>query len=118
MSVMEARTKGSHTMMKSWRSELRAWAAQYVDGLRNRDGILGAVIGGSLARGQEWRHSDLETGVLVEQRDQNLPYFNIDSGRGVEIIQLVRGELEEQVGLAECGDRSPLLKWPIQLWKC
>ncbi len=105
-------------MSQNWRSELRAWANQYVEGLRGREGILGVAIGGSLARGQEWRHSDLETGVLVEQRDQSLPYFNIDSGRGVEIIQLVRGELEEQVGLAERGDRSPLLNWPIQLWKC
>ncbi len=54
-------------MTENWRSELRGWAGQYVEGLRGRDGILGVVMGGSLARGQEWRHSDLETGVLVEQ---------------------------------------------------
>ncbi len=105
-------------MTQSWRSELKDWARRYTESLRSRDGILGVVIGGSLARGQEWRHSDLETGVLLEQRDQGMPYFNIDSGRGVEIIQLVRSEVEEQVRLAECGDRSPLLNWPIQLWKC
>jgi len=74
-------------------------------------------MGGSLARGQEWRHSDLELGLLLEARDPNLPYFNIDTGHGVEAIQLTRPDLEEQVAAVEGGDWLPLVKWPIQLWK-
>lgn len=103
--------------MQSWRKELRTWANECASGFVNRNGILGVVMGGSLARGQEWRHSDLEIGVLVEEKDPQLSYFNIHAGRGVEIIQLGRRELEEQIGLVEAGDWSPLHKWPIQLWK-
>ncbi|MBE0699507.1 MAG: hypothetical protein IH586_21500, partial [Anaerolineaceae bacterium] len=105
-------------MAQTWRSELRAWAQRCAAEFQNRAGVLGVVIGGSLARGQEWRHSDLELGILVEERDPNLPYFNIYEGRGVEAIQLVRRDLEEQVSLAEGGDLSPISSWPIQLWTC
>jgi len=105
-------------MVQMWRNELRAWANQCAVEFQNKEGVLGVVIGGSLARGQEWRHSDLELGILVEERDQNMPYFNVFRGRGVEAIQLVRHELEEQIGLVEMGDLLPVLEWPIQLWKC
>ena len=90
-------------MTQTWRNELRAWANQCATGFMKRDGIVGVMIGGSLARGQEWRHSDLELGVLVEERDPKNSYFNIDAGRGVEAIQLVRRELEEQVSHVEGG---------------
>ncbi|MCL5994445.1 MAG: hypothetical protein M1546_00120 [Chloroflexi bacterium] len=105
-------------MTQSWRNELRTWANQCADRFGNRQGILGVVVGGSLARGQEWRHSDLELGALVEERDGALSYFNVDAGRGVEVLQLVRPELEEQVRLVEGGDLMPILNWPIQLWTC
>jgi len=74
-------------------------------------------MGGSLARGQEWRHSDMEIGVLVDERDPQIPYFNINASRGVEVIQLERRELLEQMSLVDAGDLAPLRKWPIQLWK-
>ena len=35
----------------------------------------------------------------------------------MEAIQLVRRELEEQVSHVEGGDLSPVVYWPIQLWK-
>lgn len=104
-------------MSETWRNELRTWADQVASEFQRQVGILGVMIGGSLARGQEWRHSDLELGILVEEKNQKQPYFNIFSGRGVEAIQLVRPELEEQVRLAESGDRAGLLRWPIQLWQ-
>lgn len=38
----------------------------------------GAVRAGvCAARRREWRHSDLELGVLIEQRDIALPYFSM-----------------------------------------
>ena len=104
-------------MALSWRKELLDWSRQYAEALAQKPGILGVIIGGSLARGQEWRHSDMEIGVLVEERIQEMPYFNVDGGHGVEIIQIVRGDLEEQVCQVEGGDLKPILKWPIQLWK-
>ena len=105
-------------MTQLWRQELKTWAQAYASVAIQREGILGAAIGGSLARGQEWRHSDLELGVLVEQYIPTLPYFNIDSGRGVELIQMARGDLEDQVRRVEGGDLTPVQLWPIQLWQC
>lgn len=105
-------------MVEAWRNELKAWAGQCAAEFQNRNGVLGIATGGSLARGQEWRHSDLELGILIEEQDPNIPYFNVIRGRGVEAIQLPRRELEAQVALVDKGDLSPIAKWPIQLWKC
>jgi hypothetical protein len=105
-------------MAETWRNDLKRWAQQYAENVAGQEGILGVVIGGSLARGKEWRHSDLELGILVENRDAGMAYFNVDGGRGVEKIQVVRGELEEQIRQVENGDTAAILKWPIQLWQC
>jgi predicted nucleotidyltransferase len=70
----------------TWRNQLRTWADRHARDFIKKPGILGVVIGGSLARGQEWCHSDLELGILVEDKDAALPYFNVDHGRGVEVI--------------------------------
>jgi len=103
---------------ESWRTELQNWANQYAKELAEKSGVLGVVIGGSLARGQEWRHSDLEVGILVEERDESLPYFNVNAGRGVEIIQLILPQIKEQIKQVEAGDITPVTNWPIQLWQC
>jgi len=103
-------------MAETWRKELRDWAWAYARATAQEEGILGVMIGGSLARRKEWRHSDMELGILVETRQPGIPYFNVDNGRGVEKIQLVRSDLEEQVRQAEAGDVSAILNWPIQLW--
>lgn len=103
--------------MEIWRKELRDWAEDCAARFQTRPGVIGVIIGGSLARGQEWRHSDLELGLLFEEKDLSLPYFNIDSGCGVEAIQLVRRDIEEQAAAVESGNWHPLLKWPIQLWR-
>jgi predicted nucleotidyltransferase len=105
-------------MPETWRSELKSWAKQYAAELSKRDGILGVVIGGSLARGQEWRHSDLEIGILVDEKIKEIQYFNVDAGHGVELIQLVRKDLEDQVHQVEQGDFLAILNWPIQLFQC
>jgi predicted nucleotidyltransferase len=103
--------------MEPWRRELRTLAGQVIADFQKKEGVLGVMIGGSLARGQEWRHSDLDLGILVEKRDPNQPEFNVISGRGVEAIQLVRGEIEEQVRLVETGDCDPILTWPFEFWR-
>lgn len=105
-------------MTEAWREEIRHWASDAAQSFANQPGIVGVVIGGSIARGQEWRHSDLELGVLVEARRPDLPYFNIFRGRGVEAIQLVRSELETQIAQVAQGNLAPLEHWPIQLYAC
>ncbi|MBN1866567.1 hypothetical protein JW916_04675 [Candidatus Sumerlaeota bacterium] len=104
--------------MQPWKTELRTWANRVASDFAKRDDVLGVAIGGSIGRGQEWRHSDLELGVLLEEEDKSLPYFNVDSGRGLEAIQLVRENLEESLSRVESGDCAPLVRWPVQLWRC
>ncbi|MCA9836997.1 MAG: hypothetical protein KC422_08780 [Trueperaceae bacterium] len=103
---------------ESWRLDLQKWAMAYLHSLAERPEILGVVMGGSLARGQEWLHSDLEVGILVEQKLESQAYFNVDSGRGVEIIQLMMPQLKEQLVQVRAGDLGPVALWPIQLWQC
>lgn len=97
---------------------MRKWAEDNARRWARRPGVLGVVIGGSIARGQEWKHSDLELGLLVDAKLDGLGHFNTDQGRGVEIFQLVRSEIEPLVARVEAGETAPVLKWPIQLWRC
>ena len=97
-------------------SEIERWALAYLTRLSD-SGRRGVLLGGSIARGQQWAHSDLEAGLLVEARQPELPYFNVDTGRGVEVIQLVSSELTEQVRQVEAGDLDAVAKWPIQLYR-
>ncbi|MGW0665126.1 hypothetical protein [Streptodolium elevatio] len=92
------------------------WALEYLDRL-SEGGRRGVLLGGSIARGQQWAHSDLEAGLLTEEHDRPLAYFNVDSGRGVEIIQLSSSDLAQQVEQVEAGDLDPVATWPIQLYR-
>jgi len=103
-------------MAEAWQLDIRNWANQIANDFRNREGIEGVMIGGSIARGQEWQHSDLELGILVEERNPEIPYFNVIQGRGVEVIQVVRPDLETQLKQIEDGNIIPITQWPIQLW--
>ena len=103
-------------MTEEWRLEIREWAQRVTHEFGQREGVVGVMIGGSIARGQEWPHSDLEMGLLVDDRIASIPYFNVIEGRGVEAIQVVRPKLEEQFQQIENGDLSPVAQWPIQLW--
>jgi hypothetical protein len=95
---------------------IERWALDYLHRLSDA-GRRGVLLGGSIARGQQWAHSDLEAGLLVEVRDPALSYFNVDSGRGVEVIQLVGPDLITQVDEVEGGDLSAVSVWPIQLYQ-
>ena len=95
---------------------IERWALSYLDQLSDA-GKRGILLGGSIARGQQWAHSDLEAGLLVDVRDSSIPYFNVDSGRGVEVIQLVGPDLSKQLDAVEAGDLSAVSAWPIQMYR-
>lgn len=95
---------------------IERWALGYLHRLSD-GGKHGVLLGGSIARGQQWAHSDLEAGLLVEAPDPSLSYFNVDAGRGVEIIQLVGPELTKQLEEVERGELTAISKWPIQLYR-
>ena len=97
---------------------LEQWALGYLERLSD-NGRCGVLMGGSIARGQHWAHSDLEAGLLVNSFDASVPYFNVDRdfSRGVEIIQLVAPDLSKQVDEVESGNLNAVSTWPIQLYK-
>lgn len=95
---------------------IERWALGYLNRLSGA-GMRGVLLGGSIARGQQWAHSDLEAGLLVDVADPSMPYFNVDSGRGVEVIQLVGPDLIKQLEEVEGGDLSAVSAWPIQMYK-
>jgi hypothetical protein len=105
------------TSAPHWRSELHAWADGVLQSFVARDDVRGVALGGSLARGMEWKHSDIEMAVLVEQRLADLGYFNIYDGRGVEVFQFVEAELADWLAKAE-QDPLTVANWPIQMYKC
>ena len=95
---------------------IERWALGYLNRLSDA-GRRGVLLGGSIARGQQWAHSDLEAGLLVDAPDPSIPYFNMDSGRGVEVVQLVGPDLIKQLDEVEGGDLSAVSAWPIQMYK-
>lgn len=95
---------------------IERWALGYLTRLSD-GGRRGVLLGGSIARGQQWQHSDLEAGLLVEASDATLSYFNVDEGRGVEIIQLIAPDLLAQLAAVDAGDLTPVAKWPIQFYR-
>jgi hypothetical protein len=103
--------------VKGWRVELEEWALAYAQRLSRGVGAAGVLIGGSIARGDQWEHSDLEVAVLVEKVDPALPHFSVDCGRGIEIFQLEKRQLEEEASAVEGGDLGAVASWPPQLYR-
>ncbi len=95
---------------------IEQWALGYLERL-SQDRKRGVLLGGSIARGQQWAHSDLEAGLLVDAPDPAIPYFNVDARRGVEIIQLVGPELSKQLDEVERGELGAVAAWPIQMYQ-
>lgn len=104
-------------MNENVKFDFQQWAEAIAENFRHRAGVVGVMIGGSIARGQEWEHSDLELGLLVDERLTDLPYFNVIGGRGVEAIQVVRPTITGHLFQIQQGDGSPIAQWPIQLWR-
>ncbi|MCL4504558.1 MAG: hypothetical protein M1140_00840, partial [Chloroflexi bacterium] len=49
-----------------WRRELHSLADRVLRSFAERDDVHGVALGGSLARGMEWKHSDVEMVILVD----------------------------------------------------
>ena len=97
-------------------ADIERWALGYLNRLSDA-GRRGVLMGGSIARGQQWAHSDLEAGLLVDGPDPSIPYFNVDFDRGVEVIQLIGPDLNKQLDEVESGDLGAVAAWPIQLYQ-
>ena len=104
------------TSSNDWRAANQAFANKAARRFAKRSDVAGVVIGGSIARKQDWQHSDVELGILVPQR-LDLSYFHIIDGRGVEAIQLAQPELEQRLAQADTDDEV-VAAFPIQLYQC
>ncbi len=100
-----------------WRTELHRFAEGVLRSFADRADVRGVALGGSLARGLEWRHSDVEMAILVERRLEEFGHFAVHEGRGVEIFQFVADELGRQLDRAR-ADPLAVLDWPIQMYQC
>jgi hypothetical protein len=109
--------QGSQPAQVSWRTDLHRFADDLLQSFAARADVRGVALGGSLARGMEWQHSDIEMAILVEQRLTDLGYFAVREGRGVEIIQLAADTLAQQIERART-DPLAVLDWPIQMYQC
>jgi hypothetical protein len=91
-----------------WKRQLHLFAAGLCARLRQRPDVAGIAMGGSMARGAEWQHSDVEMAIVVRDRIANLGYFNVVDGRGVELFQFVQAQ----------DDPNVVATWPIQMYQC
>ena len=81
-------------------------------------GVSAVFIGGSIAQGTHWEYSDLELGLLVDEKLEHLPYFNVIDGLGVEIVQIKKPKVEALLGkYQESGDYSDVKSFPIQFYQ-
>jgi predicted nucleotidyltransferase len=100
-----------------WRTELHRFADDVLRSFAEREDVHGVALGGSLARGLEWKHSDVELAILVDRRLDEFGHFAVREGRGFEIFQFVEAELRGQIDRAQT-DPTAVLDWPIQIYQC
>ncbi|WP_141504848.1 nucleotidyltransferase domain-containing protein [Paenibacillus luteus] len=103
--------------MVHWKQQLYDSANRVANQFKDYPGIVSVAIGGSLARGMAWKHSDLELCVIVDQHLQELQYFNYMENMGVEIIQIKKQQVEEFLA-GEGLPKEAVLQFPIQIYKC
>jgi len=83
-----------------------------------KPGIVAVFIGGSIAQGTAWKYSDLELGLLVEQRFDDIAMFNLIDGMGVEIHQIEQHKVVEFLDeYNSSGDFVGVKKFPIQFYQ-
>ncbi|OXS54732.1 hypothetical protein B1A99_25745 [Cohnella sp. CIP 111063] len=103
----------------NWKSELYRKAKQIAESYRSKNSVRGVAIGGSVARGTVWKHSDLELLLFVDAYDPAFDYFNVIDGLGVEIIQIGVPNVQAWIDRhAEDGGIRDALKFPIQAYQC
>ncbi len=105
------------TYQPHWRADLHRFANDVLRSFAQRDDVHGVALGGSLARGLEWKYSDIELAILVDRRLEEFGHFAVRDGRGVEIFQFVAEELAAQIDKAQT-DPLAVLDWPIQVYQC
>jgi len=116
MAKPEDKSGNGNTQLH-WRTELHRFADDVLRSFAERDDVHGVALGGSLARGLEWKHSDVELAIVVDQRLDEFGHFAVREGRGFEIFQFVETELREQIERAQT-DLTAVLDWPIQMVQC
>lgn len=103
--------------IEPWRRDLHRFADDIAAEFARRHDVLGVAIGGSIARGTEWLHSDVELGLLVESPLADVGYFHVVDRRGYEAIQLAAPKWREKIDRAEI-DPLAVAGWPPQLFEC
>ena len=100
-----------------WKRQLHQFASDLCAEMRLRPEVSGIAIGGSLARGMEWRHSDVEVGIVVTEHIPDVGHFNVRERRGFEVFQFVESDWLEELRRARV-DPTAVLQWPIQMYRC
>jgi hypothetical protein len=100
-----------------WKKSLYQFARRVAEQLAADPNVVGVAFGGSVARGDVWKHSDLEIGIIVRKKIEGLQHFGTREDRGVETFQFVAAELEEQLDGIEVG-KTDVTRFPIQMYCC
>lgn len=103
--------------MLHWKTKIYNTAFEIANQFSNKERIQGVAIGGSIGRGETWKHSDLELCILVEDYIDDFQYFNFIQEMGVEIIQLKKDDMVKFIETDHMED-SNILEIPIQIYKC
>ena len=103
----------------NWKSQIYKTAYRTAADFAKKDWVLGVAIGGSVARGTVWKHSDLELCLLVNKKNTDADYFNYIDGLGVELIQLECANIEAFISEHErSGQFDDIVSYPLQMYKC
>ena len=100
-----------------WKEKIYKSAYTVAESFKDDPRVLGIAIGGSVAKNVVWKHSDLELGIVVDERIKEYEYFNFIEGLGVEIIQIKKSDIIDFTDNFTQPDEK-LLKFPIQIYKC
>lgn len=103
--------------MEEWRIALHAFADEIAASFAGRPDVLGVAIGGSVGRGTEWEHSDVEIGLLVAEKLPDVPHFHVAGGRGFETLQIVAPKIAAQLDRID-AEPHVVAEWPLQLFEC
>ena len=98
-----------------WKKKIYTTAFQIAKRYIDHPHVTGIAIGGSIGRGETWKHSDLKLCLLVKDKIKDFSFFNVIDGMGVEILQLKQQKVEQFVNDYE---HSGMFKFPIQIYKC
>jgi len=100
-----------------WKTKIYNTAFDIANQFSREERIQGVAIGGSIGRGETWKHSDLELCILVEDYISDFQYFNFIQEMGVEIIQLKKDDIIKFIE-TDNMEISNILEIPIQIYKC